>query len=421
MISIHITRLFKSAKQLSLFAVLCTMFGCIEEPIPYDLSDTDLFLDTLSIQTFESTTFQSPPEMGTVSNLYLGKGNGFSNQYILIKLSSTNTSRNVEMHELDDSSFVVDSTFLKVWYYADSIDITSAFQLSYFPTAGDSIFAEYLSHYLDPSYSELSALAVNIAQTALVQDSVDTLVEDPTPPYLYFPITSSVVQDLADTTLANYTFMLTSVDSLDSRIGFESREGGTTTTPRYSVFYRYTSTDTLGVTTTDTTSTSFLTVADLSFTQPPGVVETDSLNLTIGRANGFKSLLKLEIDSLDFPANTTLRKAELAFEIEEGDSLDGFKVVGYPLESTPQAFTYQVLNEDTYSTGTSYFISGTVSDGLITLDLKNYIHGIIHGKIQNNGIKLYSSITNDPYKMLHLEIANPDSINPVLKVQYVYP
>jgi hypothetical protein len=159
----------------------------------------------------------------------------------------------------------------------------------------------------------------------------------------------------------------------------------------------------------------------LSFTQPPGVVETDSLNLTIGRANGFKSLLKLEIDSLDFPANTTLRKAELAFEIEEGDSLDGFKVVGYPLESTPQAFTYQVLNEDTYSTGTSYFISGTVSDGLITLDLKNYIHGIIHGKIQNNGIKLYSSITNDPYKMLHLEIANPDSINPVLKVQYVYP
>ncbi len=368
---------FKSAKHLGLMAALCAMFGCMEEPIPYDLSNTDLSLDTLTVQSFQSTTFQSPPEMGTLSTLYLGKGDGFSNQYILLKISSNNTNRNVEMHELDDSSFVVDSTYLKVWYYADSIDITSAFQLSYFPTAGDSIFGEYISHYLDPAYSELSAMAVNIAQTTLVQDSVDTLIEDPTPPYLNFPISSSVVQNFADSTIANYTFMLTSVDSLDSRIGFESREGGTTTAPRYNVHYRYTSTDTTGVTSTDTTSTSFLTLADLSFTQPPGVAESDSLNLTIGRANGFKSLLKFDIDSLDFPANTTLRKAEMSFEVEEGDSLDGFKIIGYPLESSPQTFTYQVLNEDSYNTETSYFISGTVSDGMVTLDLKYYIHGVM--------------------------------------------
>lgn len=215
--------------------------------------------------------------------------------------------------------------------------------------------------------------------------------------------------------------MLTAVDSLESRIGFESREGGTGTAPRYHVFYQQTSTDTLGVTTTDTTSTTFLTISDLSFTKPPDVVESDSVNLTIGRANGFKSLLKLDIDSLDFPVNTTLRKAELAFEVQEGDSLDGFKVVGYPLESEPVSFSYQVLNEDSYSTGISYFISGTVSDGVITLDLKNYIHGIMKGDIQNYGIKLYSSITNDPFKLLHMETTNADSIDPVLKVQYVYP
>lgn len=402
-------------------AAISIFSACMEEPIPYDLSNTDLYLDTLSVQSFEATTFQSPPEMGTISTLYLGQGNGFSNQYILIKLSNENTTKTLAMHQLGDSSFVIDSSYMQIWYDGDSIDITASFQLSYFPNAGDSLFGEYTSHYLDPSLSELSAMAVNIAQTMLVQDSVDTLLEEPNPPYLYFPISQSVIGDLADSTTANYTFMLTAVDSLYSRIGFQSREGGTATSPRLYIDYQYTSTDTMGVTTTDTTSSSFLTVADLSFTKPPGVAAVDSVNLTIGRANGFKSLLKLKIDSLDFPANTTIRKANISFEVNEGDSLDGFKVVGYPLESEPLSFSYQVLDEDSYTTSSSYFISGTVSDGHIVLDLKYYIHGIIQGKIQNYGIKLYSSITNNPFELLHLETTNPDSIDPVLKVQYVYP
>jgi hypothetical protein len=359
--------------------------------------------------------------MGTLSTLYLGDGNGFSNQYILIKLSNENISRTLAMHELDDSNYVVDSTFFQLWYAADSIDITSTFQLSYFPNTVDSIFSEYESHYLNPSFTELSAISVQIAQTTLVQESEDTVSDNQAPPYLYFPIDSSVILAFADTMLANYTFMITAVDSLDSRIGFESREGGTTLSPRYHLNYQYTSTDTLGVTTTDTISTSFLTVADLSFTQAPGVVDSDSTNLTIGRANGFKSLVKLDIDSLDFPTNTTFRKADFTFEVEEGDSLDGFKVIGYPLESNPLTFSYQELIEDSYQTETSYFISGTVSGGIITLDLKYYIHGIMQGKIQNYGIKLYSSVTNDPYQMIHLETASPDSIDPILKVQYVYP
>lgn len=416
--------LFKiSPRPLSVFlsVSIAAVFlgGCLEEPIPYNLSDTELYLDTLTISSMAATTFRSPPELGSSETLHLGRENGFKSQFVLIKISSRSLYPYVDLDELADSAFTVDSSFMVITYEKDTLDINNSFRLSYFPNSTDSLFSENESNYLNPTYSELSLEAVNIGETSMVQDPADTTAEE-NPPYLKYSISSSILEYLDDTSNVNYTFMLTAVDSIETLVGFESHESDNE--PQLTVYYHKQETDTAtGLVTVDTTSSVYSTAADLSFIEPPSVTNSDTTDLAIGRGNGFKVLLKLGIDSLDVPPATTVRKASLKLYVTDDDSAEGFKIIGFPLSDSLTSLDYSESNSDPYSTLTNYYISGSVSGGKVELDLKSYIQAIVFGRISNNGVKLYSSLTNDSFDFVHLVKTQQDSLAPILKVQYVAP
>lgn len=417
----HLKMILKSNRPIcvSLGLVLIFWAGCLEEPIPYDLSETELFLDTLSISSMQATTYRTPPELGSSETLHLGKKNGFASQFVLIKISSRSMYPYVDINTLDDSTVTVDSSFMIFTYDKDTMDIAPTFRLSYFPNSSDSLFSENNSNYLNLAFSDLSVDAVTIGDTILVQEAADTSGEQ-SPPYLKFSIPSSVMQYLDDTSNVNYTFMLTAVDSLETLVGFESDEAANE--PQLTVFYQIQVTDTIsGTVSIDSTSSIYSTESDLSFLEPPGITMEDTTTLAIGRANGLKVLLQLGIDSLDVPPVTTIRKAILEMHVSADDSAAGMTVIGYPLADSVVALEFFEAGSDDYSTLTDYFISGSVSGNKLKLDLKNYIQAIVFGRISNYGIKLHSSLTNDEFDLVHLSKSEGDTLAPVLKVQYVAP
>ena len=141
---------------LAIVTSLVVQFGCTENPLPYDLSDSELNLDTLTIKAITGGSYLAPPLMGSTNGMYFGDTNGFSNLFSLIKFSQLSVTGGIRTYALLDSSVTVDSLVITFTGTEDSLLTDSQFELLYFPEGGDSVFSESESNYLNITETDVS-------------------------------------------------------------------------------------------------------------------------------------------------------------------------------------------------------------------------------------------------------------------------
>jgi len=262
---------------------LVVFFNCSESPIPYNLSDSNLNLDTLTIRSIDGGTYLSPPLMGTTNGMYFGNSLGFNNLFSLIQFSSLSLSGTVRTYSLLDSNITVDSLVITFTGTEDSLLSDSPFELYYFSDSGDSVFNELESNYLN--INEIDVIgAVPIGQSLFTQELPDST--ESVYPTLSFKIENKddIINFIADTTdNQNRTFMLKNVDAIDDIISIRTRE--TSNFPIINVYYRSNE---------DTLHSVFFPLKDITIIEPRQINDVDINNISIGRATGLKSIIKFD-------------------------------------------------------------------------------------------------------------------------------
>jgi len=398
-------------------------FSCSEEPIPYDLSDAPLHVDSLILYNKVSGfTYQVPPEMGNLDKLYLGNDGGFINEFILLQISSS--SYGTSLSSLLADTVTIDSAFLELIFSNDSIPNPEPppFQLSFF-TKNDSIFHENDSHNGNFSLEVLDSVLINTSSlTEAEPDSTEEIT-----PTLIFDVTDSM-RVIADT-LNSHTFLISLVDEYNGLIAFNSRESNAN--PKLSVYYRKfipsegEDKDTLIL------GNTFYTVKDVSIIIPPDTTLDYVSNLYVGRALGLKSILSINLDTLQFlPAQTIFRtKSYLNLPYDITLIADKITIKAFPLADTVDSAGYVFFSEgDPYSEHSDYDYlletSWNTNDGFITINIQTLLQYVHFGELNNLGIKLYSSLDNDPFKTIHFSNFNNEINpleNPFISIQYVIP
>lgn len=395
----------------AVLAVSLLIMACSEEPLGADLTDTSLHLDTISVASLSATSYQVPPEMGTLKRLYLGRQDGFQNQNLLIRIGPLDGTSGLELSDLADTSVSVDSAFFTLVCSLDSIPTNLPFQLGYFPQGGDSIFSESGSNY--QNFNHLSSLTI-ISDTTFIEDPPDTAAEAQiSNPYLKFPLPLAVLEEITDS-LHNRVFSVTyGVDPLldiviDQVIPFYSREAESSPPsqrPRLTVHYN------------DSLALAFASGGDLTITVPAPLSAADTLSLAIGRAMGLQSLVAIAFDPGQLPTQAVIKTARLRLPTLE-DPAD-FVVLGYPLEEEPP-FPYQFHRLVTdYSYRSNYRLSAPLAEHYLELETGPYLQALIYGRLENHGLVLISDPQdNDPFQTVHF---SRDSFPITLMVQYVAP
>jgi len=400
-------------------------FSCSEEPIPYDLSETPLYLDSLTLYNKVSGfTYQVPPEMWNLDKLYLGDDRGFKNEFILLQISSLSMSDGTPLSSLLADTVTIDSAFLILTFTEDSIpESNPEFQLSFF-TNVDSIFDEYDSNYnnfsIDNYVSEQIGDDTYLSQAEPDSDEVIT-------PSLIFDVTNSR-EIIADTASSRSFFIKLVDDYYESLLAFNSRE--TNTGPRLSVYYRKFIPSESDDKDTLTLGNIFYAVKDVSIVEPPDSIDYAN-DLYVGRAYGLKSILNINLDTLQsLPAQTVFRsESYLNLPYDTTLIADKITVEAYLLADTVDPLGSQIYDEDPYSIHLDYdYLLGTTSwnqdEGLFSINIQPLLQYVHFGELENLGIKLYSDRNNDPFKTVNFSNFNSenDSINnPYISIQYVEP
>ena len=156
---------------------------------------------------------------------------------------------------------------------------------------------------------------------------------------------------------------------------------------------------------------------------------TDISNLSIGRAKGFKSLIQFDFNNFNLDETMIIRSAELVFNYSDDIVPDGFAIKAAVLQDTVDVESlldgnyYWMVDEDEYTVETSGLMTGTFSEGKMSMEIRQFVQGVNTGGYNNYGLKLYSDIVRDPFETIHLikkdELA-PET-NPYLRITYVTP
>lgn len=396
--------------------------ACTEEPLSTDLSgDTFTVRDTL-LSRINGFIYQVPPEMGIDKHLYLGIYNGYNNPFALLKMNtySVENPNFTWAHFLDSTITIghIDSAFFTFTYDDSVFDAEAKFHLYYFPNGPDSIFSEKASNYNNLQLDQLLPEAELIEEQTIQSDSASK--------FLRF----SLMNDLAtllDTTGAgpNHVFLLTYDSTTTAGLfPFKSSES-LTGRPQISVYYRrQLVADTTDTTTApfDTSSHTFIPIADLSILIPPPVAEDDTTTCcTVSRGMGLKSVIFLpELDSLILPAEATIHKAELTFFNSDTTTDYGFYL--YPLVDSVNTAEFSLM-EDYEVEPTLGSFAKVAGNGLVTMEIKGFIQRYHFQDVANLGLKLESTSQNSPFEVVHLNFSESDSLlpKPRLTIQYVAP
>jgi len=399
---------------LKLTIIVITTIGlfsnCTDNPIPYDLSNSDLKVDTLTIDLIDGVTYSSPPLMGSTKGLYFGSSEGIINQFSLIEISILSTSNSVLTYNLLDSNVVIDSLVINFTSLDSSIMSNTEFELYYFPEGGDSIFTEDESNYTNISEA-------NVANGMLIGSSY-LIQADPDSDEVVFPTLSFKIDDfenvldfIADTTEnQNRTFMLKNVDPIDGIVSFASKES-----PYYPVLDAYYRVE------EDTLHSIFFSTDDITIVEPRELLADDRDYITLSRAAGLKSIVEINIDELPQDSITmVIRSAELVFPTTTTDSIPDFEVKAAFLENPFNVDEFFELPEDEYTVVADELLSGAISNSNMKMELREYLQGIITGSYDNNGLKMYTASSSDPFRTVHF-LNNPNISNehPFIRITYV--
>ena len=90
------------------FIVLIIVSGCLENTVSTDLNYSGMTHDTLSVSSVSGFNYQTPPELGNSTVLYLGTdSNGFHNPFALFKVQSNSVNTSETFSSFLDSSIVM--------------------------------------------------------------------------------------------------------------------------------------------------------------------------------------------------------------------------------------------------------------------------------------------------------------------------
>jgi len=395
---------------IAIVTSLIVLFSCAENPIPYDLSDSNLNLDTLTVRSIGGGTYLAPPLMGSTDGIYFGNSGGFNNLFSLVQFSSLSLSGAVRTYSLLDSNVTVDSLVFTFTGTEDTLLTDLPFELFYFPAGGDSVFSESESNYLNITEADVIA-AVPIGQGNFVRESPDST--ESVYPKLSFKIDDfdDIINFIADTTdTQNRTFMLKNIDPIDDIVSIRTREASDF--PIINVYYRVDE---------DTLHSVFFPLKDMTIVEPRQTTDIDINNISVGRATGLKSIIQFDLSK--FPIDTTamvIKSAELIFNTVTEVSLDGFEVKAAILDTSINISNYWEINKDEYTVKPDVLIFGTFEDNQMKMDIRSYLQGVNTGSYENNGLKLYGDSSCNPFQSANfiLDQNNLDN-NPYLKIVYV--
>lgn len=403
--------------QIVIIASIMTFFNCSENPIPYDLSDSSLNIDTVTVRSIEGGTYLSPPLMGSTNGLYFGSANGFDNLFSLIQFSSLSLSGVVRTYSLLDTSVTIDSLVFIFTATEDTLLTNSQFELYYFPEGGDSVFSETESNYLNITEADvINAVAIG-EKSSFTQEVPDTT--ESVYPKLSFKIDNKddIINFIADTVnTQNRTFMLKNIDPIDDIVSIRSRE--TAVFPIINVYYRVSE---------DTLHSVFFSLKDITIVEPPPVDGIDEGIISIGRAVGLKSIIKFEFDCFEFdcsefPIDLTMviKSAELIFNTIPDISLDSFEIKAAILEDSIEIEKYWEIDEDQYTIEPDILMTGTFKGHQMKIDIRSFLQGVNTGSYNNFGLKLYGNSSSDPFQSANFIFdQNNSDNNPYLKIVYV--
>jgi len=394
---------------------ILVLYQCQKNPIPFDLDDPDVFIDTLTVTAISGGTFFSPPLMGSTPAMYFGNEDGNESLFSLLRFRNLSLTNSIYTYNLLDEDASMDSlvftfTALDSNLLVDHPDlINTRFELYYFPQGGDSVFDESESNYINLTEGDV-ANSVAIGQGHFVETDPDS--GDVTYPYLSINVDDldNVLDFIADTVdTQNRTFMLKNIDPLDYTIAIRSRESS-----EYPVLTAHYQVD------EDTLQSTFYPLEDVTIVKPRAVAQEDRDYLSIGRASGLKSILQIDLSSIPMDSSTIVFKtAELFINSTSLDSLNDWEIIAAVLDTGVTVENYWEVDEDEYTiedeTMTGYF-----EDALLGAQIREYLQGYMTGSYDNFGLKLYMSSLSDPFKTIHLIINSDDeSIRPYIKVAYV--
>ena len=384
--------------------------GCTEKTIPYDLSKSNLNIDTVTVSFIEGGTYLAPPLMGSTDGLYFGNSDGFDNLFSLIQFSSLSLSGAIWTHSLIDTAVTIDSLVITFTATEDTLLTTSEFELYYFPEGGDSIFNESESNYLNITDTDV-AHGIPIGRSVFTQGVLDST--ESVYPTLSFKINNiyeiiNFIADTADT--QNRTFMLKNVEPIDNILSVNSRESGAY--PIINVHYRVND---------DTLHSVFFPIKDLTIVQPRELTDIDVNNISVGRATGLKSIIKFDFKDLPIDStNIVIKSAELIFNSISDISFENLEINAAILEDSVGVLDYWEIDEDSYSINQDVLMTGIFENNQLKMEIRSFLQGVNTGSYSNFGLKLYSSTSSDPFKSVNLILdpSNSDN-NPYLKIVYV--
>jgi hypothetical protein len=286
----------------------------------------------------------------------------------------------------------------------------STFELYYFPESGDSIFTEDESNYINITEAD-------VANGRLIGTSQFTQAE-PDSDEIIFPTLSFKIQDfqdvlnfVADTSgNENRTFMLRNVDPIDGIVSIASKESAYY--PVLDAYYRVEE---------DTLHSIFFSTDDITIVEPRDLLADDKDYISICRAAGLKSIIEINIDELPQDSITmVIRSAELIFPTKTEDSIPDFEVKAAFLEDPFNVDEFFELPKDEYTVITDELLSGSIKNSNMKMELREYLQGIITGSYKNNGLKIYTASSSDPFRTIHfLNNPNVENEHPYIRVTYV--
>ncbi len=392
---------------------LIILVSCEESAIPHNLDNLSLNLDTASFAVTEMISYQSSPEMGSSDYLYFGNEDGFQHPYSLIQIKEKDISNSLAFHELNDSLLTIDSAEFFLHFQWDSTVEKVAFQLRYFPDGGDSVFSELHTHFSNFDPSSASSI---ISFATMETDSSDT---NYTTLRLRFSIAAGIFKSFIDTvkTDFNRSFLVESVETLTRRYRFISRDNNIDSGPELILHVRQMASDSSSI---DTTTVIYHTQMDLSVTLPPQLGAQDSV-LSVGQAMGLKALALVDLSTFSLPDKAVIKSADLILHKIDNDSLPNYLLISYPIIGEGDFSSFKSFTDDPYEMDLNYFVSTPVRNNVFKVNERSFVHDVARGKVSNSGIKLYSSINNDPFTTVYFHGVENDSLYPVMRIQYVVP
>ncbi|MFQ6605629.1 MAG: DNRLRE domain-containing protein [Fidelibacterota bacterium] len=400
----------KNIKLITTAAGLLWLMGCESSSVITADLTSPLTAYSTELRDISGETYQSPPEMGSYSKLYLGRENDFYNSRILLKMNRISGGL-VTMESLFDSTVNIDSIYIVLQSPDTLVPTEALLDLYYFPTEGDSIFNENETNYLNV----ISPSGAPIASAGLYQAPPDS--NEPVHPILKLSIPQDVLESIADTsesnTTKNRTFCIQPQDSLGELLTFYSRETGAD--PRLDVYYTVAVNDS----TIDTLVQHYYPTQDLSIVVPPASQPSEFSALRVGRAAGFKSILKIDSIVQKIPETALIKKATLNLFVK--DTIQSLsKLLIYPLDQDYTPID-SVVTEDNFQILTEYQIYATAdSISRISINIKRLLQDYVLDNVANHGLKLLSNNVS-PFTTREYFIRQGTETDPYLEVEYVAP